>query len=243
VAKGENHFVVVGTDPETARDSSPLKVIATVPILADDILRTEDAPALPEGVADTNVTGIPSAELTLTQPRKGFETKDGKVRVVGTTDAESVVVSFQWRGKLEKAKRPPPDTTLPVKEGVFRGAFQLPQGRWNVSVAAAIDGGYPALQQVPVRSLNDKMLLKVQAIDGQSRVKLTDPDGEVIDEGVLLKDGQQKTWRVDPDVILRVGNARAANITVDADSYGAMGRKPEAMTLRIKQGQTPKSIS
>jgi hypothetical protein len=243
VAKGENHFTIVGMDPETARESAPLKVIATVPILADDILRTEDAPALPEGVADTNITGIPSAELTLTQPLKGLESRQGKVRVVGTSDAESVVVSFQWRGALDKAKRGPTESTLPVEDGVFRGTFQLPKGRWNVSVAAAIDGGYPALEQVPVKSLNDKMVLKVQAIDGQTRVKLTAANGDVIDEQVLIKAGQTKSWRVDPDVILRVGNARAANVSVDGESLGAMGRESEAKTWRIEQGKKPKTIS
>ena len=32
VNKGENHFTIMGKDPETARDSSPLKVIVSVPV-------------------------------------------------------------------------------------------------------------------------------------------------------------------------------------------------------------------
>lgn len=239
VNKGENHLTVTGTDPETARGSEPLKVIATVPILGTEVAPGDEGPVLPEGVEDTNITGVPSAELILTQPEGGLKAADGKVRVVGTSDAEEVVVSFQWRGNLDRAKDPPPPATLPVEEGVFRGAFQLPKGRWNVSVAAAIDGGAPALEQVPVRSLADKMLLKVEAIGGQTRVKITDRDGEVIDSRVLIKDGQKRTWRVDPDVFLRVGNARAAIVTVDGVEHGAMGNKAEAKTWRIKQGQKP----
>ena len=89
---------------------------------AVDALDPERVLLLPDGVEDTNITGVPSAELTLLEPRRGLETKDGKIEVAGTSDAESVVVSFQWRGNLDKAKRPPPETTLPVKDGVFRGA-------------------------------------------------------------------------------------------------------------------------
>jgi hypothetical protein len=197
---------------------------------------------LPEGVADTNITGIPSAELTLTEPQPNLQTEDGKVRVVGTTDAEDVVVSFQWRGNLASEKEAPAATTLPVEAGVFRGAFLVPKGRWYLSVAASVDGGYPAVEQIPVKSLNDKMLVQVQAVDGQTRVQLLSPDGEVIDEGVLVKDGQTKSWRVDPDVILRVGNARAANVSVDGQPLGAMGSKPEAKTWRLKQGEKPRTV-
>lgn len=242
VTKGDNHFTILGTDPETARESAPLKVIASVDVLNTGVVPGDVGLVLPEGVADTNITGIPSAELTLTQPQPNLRTEDGKVRVVGTTDAEDVVVSFQWRGNLDQEKQAPPATTLPAEAGVFRGTFQVPRGRWYLSVAASVDGGYPAVEQVAVKSLNEKMLLKVEAVDGQSRVQLTDADGDVIDERVLIKDGQKKTWRVDPDVILRVGNARAANVTVDGQALGPMGSKPEAKTWRIKQGEKPKTI-
>jgi hypothetical protein len=243
VNPAENRFVIIGTDLETGRDSEPREFIANVDVLKTGAGAAVGAPALPEGVEDTNLTGVPSAVMTLTQPQQGLQSEDGKVKVVGTSDAESVIVSFQWRGKLDKAKNPPPKAELPVEDGVFRGTFQLPLGRWNVSVAAAIDGGVPNIQQIPVRSLSDKILLKVEAVDGQTRVRLTDADGEVIDERVLIKEGQKKTWRVDPDVTLRAANARAANVTIDGIEYGAMGNKAEAKAWRIKQGEKPKTIS
>jgi hypothetical protein len=242
VTKGDNHFTILGTDPQTARDSAPLRVIASVDVLGTEAAAGELGAVLPEGVADTNITGIPSAELTLTEPLPDLKTKNGKVRVVGTTDAEEVVVSVQWRGNIAREKKAPPALTLPVEAGEFRGAFQLPKGRWYLSVAASVDGGYPAVEQVPVKSLSDKMLLQVQAVEGQTRVLLTGADGDVIDEGVLLKDGQTRTWRVDPDVILRVGNARAASVTIDGQPLGAMGSKPEAKSWRIKQGEKPKTL-
>ena len=55
VNKGENHFTIIGTDPETARRSEPLKVIATVPILGTEVAPGDEGPALPEGVYDVSL--------------------------------------------------------------------------------------------------------------------------------------------------------------------------------------------
>ncbi len=243
VNAAENRYVIVAQDPETGRDSEPQELIVNVDVLGSGAGAAVGQPVLPEGVEDTNLTGVPSAELTLTEPKDKLKSADGKVKVVGTSDADEVTVSFQWRGNVDKAKNPPPATVLPVENGVFRGTFQLPKGRWFASVAAAIDGGVPAVEQTEVTSESDVMLLKVEAIAGQTRVKLTDADGAIIDEGVLIKKGKQKTWRVDPEVILRVGNSKAANVSVDGVEYGAMGSKPEAKSWRIKQGEKPKTLS
>ncbi len=243
VSKGENHFTIMGRDPETARDSAPLKVIVSVPVEDGSLPQGDIAPALPEGVEDTNITGIPSAELTLIEPVSGLSTKDGKVNVVGTSDAPNVTISFQWRGKTDREKTAPPEKVLPVDEnGVFRGTFYVPKGKWFASVSASIDGGYPAYAQVPVKSLNDKMTIKVEAVGGQTRVRITTPEGDVIDERVLLTPGQKRSWRVDPDIVLRVGNAKAAKVTVDGIEYGSVGSKAVAKEWRIKQGHKPKTV-
>jgi cytoskeletal protein RodZ len=243
VNPAENRFVILGTDPETGRDSDPREFITNVDVLKPGAAAAVGAPALPEGVEDLNLTEEPSAELTMTEPRENLQAKDGKFKVVGTTDAETVRVSFQWRGNLDKAKRAPPITDVVVEDGVFRQSFQLPKGRWFISATAAIDGGVPAIESIPVKSLADKMLVKIAAIDGQTRVKLLGADGDVIDERVLIKKGKERTWSVDPEVVIQVGNARAANVTVDGVEYGAMGNKAEARAWRIKQGEKPKTIS
>ena len=92
-----------------------------------------------------------------------------------------------------------------------------------------------------MRSLNDKMAVRVEAIDGKTRVRLTKPNGDVIAEKILLQDGEKKAFRVDPDVILRVGNAKAANVTVDGQSYGVMGKAALPVEWRIQQGKQPKT--
>jgi hypothetical protein len=47
---------------------------------------------------------------------------------------------------------------------------------------------------------------------------------------------------VDPDVVLRVGNAKAANVTVDGVSHGVMGTKAVPAEWRLKQGEKPKIL-
>jgi len=243
VDKGRNDFTIITTDPETARESEPLRVIANVPVLENAIETGTDAPALPDGVEASEITGVPSAQVVLTSPRSGLQSASGKVKVEGTSDAEEVTVSFQWRGNVDNAKNAPPPSTLPVEEGVFRGTFQLPKGRWQVSVAAAINGGAPDIESVAVKSLSDMMLLKIEAVDGGTRIKVTNADGEVIAERIRLDEGEKWTRRVDPDVTLRVGNARAAHVTVDGVELGRMGNGSGAKTWRIKQGEQPKTIS
>lgn len=241
VTKGRNDFLIVATDLETARESEPLEVIATVPVLELESDGTSSV-ALPDGV-DTSSSGLPSADLALTSPTRGLKAKNGKVRVAGTTDAQSVTVSFQWRGKENQAVPAPEPAEIAVEEGEFKKTFRLPRGRWQVSVAAAADGGAPAITSVPVRAQFDRMFVTVTAVDGNTRVNLTDAEDEVIAEGIRLEPGQSQTFQTDKVVTLRVGNARAAHVTVDGVEYGAMGDKAGAMTWLITQGAKPKPTS
>jgi cytoskeletal protein RodZ len=242
VSKGRNDFTILTTDAETARQSEPLQIIATVPVL-DVIGAGAEAPALPEGVDTSNLSGTPSAELVLTSPRERLESRDGRIKIEGTSDAETALVSVQWLGNLDRERPAPQPVALPVVDGVFRGHLQLPKGRWQVSVAAAIDGGTPAVVTVPVKSMNDMMVVEVEAVDGFTRIKLTGPDEEVIEDGIRLEPGQTRTFRVEPEVILQVGNGRSAHVTVDGVEYGAVGKKPEAATWLIRQGEQPRDIS
>jgi hypothetical protein len=73
-------------------------------------------------------------------------------------------------------------------------------------------------------------------------VRLTKPNGDLVAGPIQLKEGQKKTWRVDPDVILRVGNAKAAKVSVDGVSHGKMGKTAVAAEWRLKQGEKPKNL-
>jgi cytoskeletal protein RodZ len=243
VSKGQNDFTIISTDAQTARESEPLEVMATVPFLESSSQVASDGPALPAGVDPANLSGTPSAQLVLTSPQQGAKAANGRVKVEGTSDAPSVLVSVQWLGKEKDERVPPQPVELPVQDGVFRGSLQLPKGRWQVSVAAANDGGTPAIASMPVRSLADRMVVTVAAVDGTTRVKLVGLDDEVIAEGIRLTPGRSRTFRVDPEVILMVGNAKAAHVTVDGVDYGAVGKKAEAVQWLIRQGERPRKAS
>jgi cytoskeletal protein RodZ len=243
VSKGQNDFTIISTDAQTARESEPLEVMATVPFLESSSQATSDGPALPAGVDPANLSGTPSAQLVMTSPQQGEKAANGRIKVEGTSDAPSVLVSVQWQGKEKDERVAPQPIELPVQDGVFRGSLQLPKGRWQVSVAAANDGGTPAITSVPVRSLADRMVVTVAAVDGTTRVKLVGPDDEVIAEGIRLTPGRSRTFRVDPEVILMVGNAKAAHVTVDGVDYGAVGKKAEAVQWLIRQGERPRKAS
>ena len=243
VTKGQNDFTLISTDAQTARESEPLEIMATVPFLETATGAGTDGPALPAGVDPANLSGAPSAQLVMTAPQQGARAGNGRVKVEGTSDAQSVLVSVQWLGKARDERVAPQPVELPVSEGVFRGHVQLPKGRWQVSVAAANDGGTPAIVTVPVRSLADRMVVTVRAEDGSSRIKLVGPGDEVIAEGIRLDPGQSRTFRVDPEVVLFVGNAKAAHVSVDGVDYGAVGKKAEAAQWQIRQGERPRKVS
>ena len=86
------------------------------------------------------------------------------------------------------------------------------------------------------------MAVRVDAVDGKTRLKLTTPDGEVIKEKVLIPDGGHRTFRVDRDVILRVGNSKAAKLTVDGIEYGMLGKRAQPVEYRLTQGKEPRLL-
>ena len=93
-----------------------------------------------------------------------------------------------------------------------------------------------------MRSLNDRMNVRIDAVDGKTRVKISKPNGDVLKEKILIDDGESRTFRVDPDVIVRVGNSKAARLTVDGEEFGMMGEKALPVEYRVKQGQSPKRL-
>ncbi|CAN5850502.1 hypothetical protein BH23CHL8_BH23CHL8_10370 [soil metagenome] len=236
VSKGRNDFNIVSTDPETGRDSDPLQVIATVPVAAEASPDARPTPALPEGAVAAG--GTPSAAVVLISPAEGARVRRGKVKVEGTSDAESVLVSFQWLGKNGQAPGAPAPLELAVQEGVFRGSFTLPRGRWQVAVAGQIGGGAPAVITRAIRSMPDQVEVTVEAVDGFTRINV-EVDGETVTAGRRLGPGEWETFRAKEEIVLRAGNGRAAHVTVDGVQYGAMGKQPEVRTWVIAKGKKP----
>ena len=242
VTAGQNDFSIFATDAETGRDSEPIQVIATVNVGDITTPGAVATPALPEGASLT--AGSPSAEVVLTSPSKGTVAQKGKVKVEGTSDAETVRVSFQWVGKPENKRTAPAPIDLAVTEGVFRGRATLPRGKWQVAVAAQVGGGAPAVSYTSVRSVFEETVMKITAVGGATRVNvaINDDEGKYLIRALQLKAGESRSLSTDRNIVISVGNARAAHLTVDGVDYGRMGKKSESKSWRVDKGDKAKPI-
>lgn len=242
VNTGQNDFTIFATDTETGRDSAPVLVIATVQVGEITSPGAEATPAIPPGASVAG--GSPSAEVILTSPSDNSVHNRGKVKIMGTSDAESVLVSFQWRGKPSNKRPAPANLELPVVDGVFSGKAVVPPGRWQMAVTAEIGGGAPALSTTRIKSVFNETVLRITAVDGGTRVNVTTNDDEQKDliQGLRLAQGESRTLTTDRDVTVRVGNANSARLTVDGVDYGQMGKKSESRAWRVDKGKPAKPI-
>jgi hypothetical protein len=239
VGKGRNDFTVISTDLETGRDSVGMQVIAEVPV--DTSVADPDArptPALPGGASTQAGTVVPSSEVRIGQPKNKATVRNGIVKLRGTTDAPTVLVSFQWLGDREAAPRGPEPVELAVVDGAYKGTFTVPKGRWQVS-AVAPDGAYTTRV---VKSVYDQIVARVTAVDGATRV-FVEADGETVtDPGLRLKAGQSQTYVADDEMTIRAGNAKAAHVVIDGVDRGTMGKVAEPKTWLIERGQAPQTV-
>jgi cytoskeletal protein RodZ len=242
VGIGRNDFVVTSTDLETGRDSIGLQVIAEVPVGSIVDPDAPAAPALPGGASTETVGLTPSAEVRINQPKNKDTVRNGVVKLRGASDAPTVLVSFQWLGDADVAPTAPEPTELEVIDGQYRGTFTLPKGRWQVAAAAAIDGGAPDVATTIVKSVYENIVATVTAVDGATRVSV-EADGETISEsGLRLQPGQSKTFLATDQMTIQVGNAKAANVTIDGVDHGAMGKVAEAKAWLVERGQKPQTV-
>jgi cytoskeletal protein RodZ len=241
VSKGRNDLTVVATDPETGRETAPLPVIATVPVGAEPTPPARAAPSQKAGLV-TIPDGLQAATTTvlLVAPRDGATVRQGRLRVEGTSDATSVAVAVEWLGRAGRAPKAPPVETLPVEDGVFRGSFDLPQGRWTVVVRTVVDPDEaPAEARAKIRSVYGAMVVIVAAVDGYTRLAVT-ADGETVVSGRRLSPGERATFQASDEVVVHVGNAVAAHLVVDGVPFGRMGKRAEPASWIVERGQDPR---
>ena len=128
VGKGRNDFVVTSTDLETGRDSVGLQVIADVPVGSVVDPDARPTPALPSGASSESLGGTPTAQVAIAQPKNKATARNGVVKLRGTSDAPSVLVSFQWLGDADAAPPAPDPVELEVVEGTVQGVIHAPEG-------------------------------------------------------------------------------------------------------------------
>jgi cytoskeletal protein RodZ len=242
VGKGRNDFTVTSTDLETGRDSIGLEVIAEVPVgsIADPDARP--TPALPGGSSTGSIGGEPSAQVRIGTPKTNATARNGVVKLRGTSDAPSVLVSFQWLGKKDAAPPAPDPVELAVVDGTFKGTFTLPKGPWQVAAAGQIDGGTPAVSTSKVKSVYENIVATVTAVDGATRVAVEADGQRISDDGLRLKAGQSQTFLANDQMTIQVGNAKSAQVTVDGVDRGTMGKVAEPKVWLLEPGQAPQTV-
>jgi hypothetical protein len=250
VSKGRNDFSVSARDPETGRETSPLQVIATVPVKATPSPSPQSTPRRPAS-GGTLVPGVigpvggldtverETAVLAVSQPQDGLVADDGKVRVVGATDAESVLVTLVPIGRGDgRAPWVPEPATLPVEEGAFAGRLVVPEGRWEVTVETLEPGGrVPAVVARKIRARFEGLVVTVTSGEGRSRIRVT-VDGVLVDSDRLRR-GESRSYRASEEVIVHTGNSRNTSVTVNGRSFGAMGDGPGPGAWRLREGKPP----
>jgi hypothetical protein len=242
VEKGRNDFMVVSLDLETGRESVGLPVIATVPTEAIPNPDARPTPAVPGGTSTDTIGGAPSAEIVIADLPD--VARNGAVKVRGTSTSPTVLVSFQWIGKPEAAPATmPASVELDVDdEDKYRETFTLPRGRWQVSVVGQNDGGAFGSATDTVKVVYDQLIATISAVEGKTRIQVT-ADGEVVSEaGQQLQDGESATFRATEEIEVQVGNARAANLTVDGVDHGPMGKVAEPKTVLLTPGERPQPV-
>lgn len=249
VTRGRNDFTVVARDPETGRETPPLPVIASVAVEASPTPKAPRVTAEPgssgppvrstdPAVAGSDASG--SAVLALSEPAVKAIAAEGKVRIVGATDGQAVLVSAQpVGGQVDRSADVPEPVTLDVDEGgAFEGRMRLAEGRWEVTVETLEPGGrLPGVVSRVVVARYEGLVVKISTVDRQARIRVT-ADG-VPGETFLLAPGETSTFRATSEIIIRTGNPRATFVTSNGRVLGAMGTGPGAKTWLLEKGKSP----
>lgn len=214
--KGRNDFTVTATDPATAKDSSPIALIITVPI--------------PQLVAPT---------LTVSSPNDGAAVTNGAIPVAGTTNGLSISVSATWvaatatpapnasPGPTPAIPAAPPAKTIDVSpEGTFADSYQLSPGTWTLTITATGDQQKTTTEtrtvtvaftgvDLIVEVKGDRAWLKVW-VDGK-----LDPD--IGDSGQIIAAGKTLEFTGKESVEVRTGNSGATWFTLNGQPLGSLG--------------------
>jgi cytoskeletal protein RodZ len=255
LAPGHNEFTVVANDPVTRRDSPPLQVIVTVPLLGGS----------PSPSPETPIAG--ELRLTLSAPADGATLDSGAVRVSGTTTGSRINITA--RSLDEQPATPEPDeeetpepdedaspapTAEPADSGVdltvptggaFGHTLSLAAGRWEITVTAYSSGLAPVSQRRTVTITQaEEMTLVLEARRGISWLRIV-ADGEVVRGwgGPTLRQESSVTVTATDEIWLRAGNAGVVRVILDGVDLGWLGQRGQVGNWIIIPGSEPQQTS
>jgi cytoskeletal protein RodZ len=214
--RGRNQFEVSSVDPDTGKRSEETKsLFITVPFLV-----------------------IEAPTLTVDQPAEGATFENGAIPVQGrTTNADTVVVSAQFRGPTEPvtgdaATPAPPATPRPVtvtvgEDGSFGTPYELTTGRWAITVTASSSEGKTAslTRNVSVAFKGVNLVINVKG--GKAWIKVW-VDGKLDDKvgaaGRVIGSGKSLTFTGKESIEVRTGSSGVTYFTLNGTSLGSLGK-------------------
>ena len=221
--RGQNHFDVTATSPETGKEAEePRQIEITVPYAA-----------------------IQPPTLTLGQPVDGTTYQNGAIPVEGmVTNAASVTVDAQFLGAVGSkpaahvpAPQPsllpgasPPHAGTPVTlgaDGSFSTPLELSQGIWAITITATSDTGTTASLTRTV-TLAFQGVNLVVAINGSNAWMKVWIDGTLApgtnQSGKTYHDGDTVVFTGKSSVEVRTGSSGSTYFTLNGVSLGALGK-------------------
>jgi hypothetical protein len=270
VTRGENHFTLIARDPASGKDSPPIDLIVTVPLPSTptppplptaepgstsppvDPGATSGNPAATAGAASPGdqQPGGQTASLRLRAPADGARF-NGVVPIEGQSNAFAVRVTAVYQGRVGQpiaseppagGPREPEPMRIRVDDGVFSGQLGLAPGRWTVTTEALGNDAVASTSLTRVVDVSYNGLLVTIDVRGGNAWLAIWADDEPVEEGETYRRGDTKHVLARRNVVITTGNVQATFVTVNGESYGALGRSVDVGTFVIEKGEEPRRL-
>ncbi len=249
LARGENRFTVVATDPVTNRPSDPLPVTIVRPLPS----------ASP--TATGTVTPPPPITLGLVAPTDGFVTTDPSVQISGNTTGTRITIASEYLGEPGSTPAPSPlptpdpaaspgpsPSTAPVgpssdvtiSGGSFAETLEFPVGNWRVTVTSFASGLAPVAQEIEITvSAGAPTLLEltIQVIGQRAPLRVF-ADGEQV-HGTAVRQGQVLELTAQNEFCIRTSNAGALTLILNDEPLGILGENRQEGAWIVRAGSDP----
>ncbi len=240
LARGENRFNVVATDPVTQHES---KLVLTINV---------PLPSPSPGSTATPLAPLPLT-LSLTSPPDGAVIDVGSVTFSGTTSGTRITIASTYLGAPGEASPTPfplatetpepsagdspspppvgPARDITVSTGSFSQMLEFPIGHWRVAVTAYASGLEPVSRTIELtvgRAKPSTLSLLIEIIGGRSWLR-------VLADGVRVPGlashtatrGESFTATAQNEFCVRAGNAGSLRLTLNGAQLDALGGNGE----------------
>ena len=249
LARGENRFSVVATDPVTNRPSDPLAFTIVRPLPT----------ASP--TATGTVTPPPPITLGLVAPTDGLVTTNPSVTISGNTTGTRITITSTFvaepgatpppsasptasPAESPAASAPPPpigpSSDVTISGGSFAETLDFPVGTWRVAVTSFASGLSPVTQEFDITIMPGAptvLQLTIQVVGRQSWLRVF-ADGERVQGGTVRR-GEILNLTAQNEFCLRAGNAGALTLTLNDEPLGILGENGQVGAWVVRPGAEP----